>query len=182
MVTQLCTLARNHWIVHLKFIVCINLLKISRMNLMMKCFYENLKHSSRERNSHSLDIPATRSYQLLVLVSEKSKKLWLSFLHPGKNSQCSWIGALEFKSWGLVFACDLWNIALTHIICPQLNMTRLYQVWFFLSRNMNTMLFAYVEQFNVIIGSEVDMKKIISFLVNFWQTTNTVHLSPCAYG
>ena len=86
MVTQLCTFARNHWIVHLNFIVCINLLKISRMNLKMKCFYENLKHSSRERNSRSLDILATRSYQLLVLVSEKSKKLWLSFLSPWKKT------------------------------------------------------------------------------------------------
>lgn len=178
MVTQLCTFARNHWIVHLNFIVCINLLKISRMNLKMKCFYENLKHSSRERNSRSLDILATRSYQLLVLVSEKSKKLWLSFLSPWKKQPVLLNQSIGIRVTGLVFACDLWNAALARIVCPPLSMTGL----FFLSRNMNTMLFAYIEQFNVIIGSEVDMKKIISFLVNFWQATNTVHLSPCAVG
>ena len=179
MVTQLCTFARNHWIVHLNFIVCINLLKISRMNLKMKCFYENLKHSSRERNSHSLDILATRSNQLLILVSEKSKKFWLSFLSPWKKQPVLLNQSIGIQVMGLVFACDLWNIALTHIICPPLNMTRLYQVWFFLSRNV---LFGCIEQFNVIIGSEVDMKRIIFFLVNFWQTINTVHLSPCAFG
>lgn len=152
------------------------------MNLKMKCFYENLKHSSRERNSCSLDSLATRSYQLLVLVSEKSKKLWLSFLSPWKKQPVLLNQSIGTRVTGLVFACDLWNVALACIICPPLNVTGLHQVRFFLSRNMNTMLFAYIEQFNVIIGSEVDMKKIIYFLVNFWQGTNTVHLSPCSFG
>lgn len=86
MVAQLCTFTRNHWIAHFKFVVCIKLSKISRIRLKMKCSYENLTHSSRDRNSNSLDIPAFRFCQLLVLKFQKeSKNIWLSFLPPLKK-------------------------------------------------------------------------------------------------
>lgn len=128
------------------------------MNLKMKCFYENLKHSSRERNSHSLDILATRSNQLLILVSgKKVRNFDFHFLSPWKKQPVLLNQSIGIQVMGLVFACDLWNIALTHIICP----TEHDKTLSGLVLSLMNVLFACIEQFNVIIGSEVDMKRII---------------------
>lgn len=65
------TSIRSNWIVHFKFIACIKLLNISRINLKIRCSYENLNHFSRERISNWLDIPASRSCQFLVSKFQK---------------------------------------------------------------------------------------------------------------
>lgn len=57
----------------LKICCIIKLLKISRVNLKIKC-YKNLKHS-RERKSNWLAIPASRSCQHLVLKFQKREEI-----------------------------------------------------------------------------------------------------------
>lgn len=70
MVAQLSTFTRIHWI---KIFCIIKLLKISRINLKIKC-YKNLKHS-RERKSNWLAIPASRSWLHLVLMFQKRAEI-----------------------------------------------------------------------------------------------------------
>lgn len=146
------TSIRSNWIVHFKFIACIKLLNISRINLKIRCSYENLNHFSRERISNWLDIPASRSCQFLVSKFQKrvGRCDFGFYCLEKKNSQMLLNQSIRIQALRPVLACDLWNIPLTHSICTHWLWPDSVRSGPF--KEARYQLFGYLKRFNVIIG------------------------------
>lgn len=132
-----------------------------------------------ERKSNWLDTLASRSRQHLVVKFQKRVEIQdFHFYHSEKHSQMLPNQSIRIQAMRLVLDCEPRRIPVTHTISHAQSVTRLCWVHSFLLRNPGTVLFAYLVQFNAIIGKGSEYKrKKISWLTSDQQYTLPIFLS-----